>query len=64
MATYIYNCESCEKEFELQRSMKENVGTADCPSCKNVCKQRIQPAVFDSYFEGSYKADNPPRAKW
>lgn len=65
MATYDYRCATCDEIFELSRSMKEDVSIAECPSCKEICKQVIlNTRSFDSYFEGSVKEQYPPRARW
>lgn len=58
MATYKYYCPSCDAHFELVRPMTEDVSTIPCDTCKTECKQVITSVKFDSYFKGSYKAEN------
>jgi len=65
MAKYDYRCDKCNKVFEVERSMTEEVSYATCPDCYNDSKQVIlKPRVFDSYFEGSVKEQYPPKSKW
>lgn len=61
MVTKEYNCNNCGNDFEVRRSMLDD-SRLDCPACGSVDTKRVfrQPVNFDSYFEGSYKADNPP----
>lgn len=60
MATYVYKCLDCDIEFERIRSMNDDVSSDICPECTGVCTQRLtsREGSFDSYFEGSYRADH------
>ena len=58
MATYEYHCSECDLDFEVKRSMKEDVSTYECKKCSSKCNQVIKsPRSFNSYFEGSVKSE-------
>lgn len=41
MPTYDFSCAKCDKEFEIIQSIKEYDGSAVCPTCDNVTRERI-----------------------
>jgi putative FmdB family regulatory protein len=41
MPTYDFDCPKCDKPFDVVQSIKAYDGSAECPTCKNVSRERI-----------------------
>ncbi|QDP62380.1 MAG: hypothetical protein Unbinned8472contig1000_80 [Prokaryotic dsDNA virus sp.] len=58
MITYTYKCSSCEHQFEIKQSIKDETLT-ECPKCKKPeLKKIILPSDFHlkgrGWFKGGY----------
>lgn len=42
MPTYTYGCKK-HGEFDMVRSMRDDVGTCKCPTCSATCKRHYKP---------------------
>lgn len=49
MPTYHYRCKDCDHEFDVVRSMAEEVGTHPCSECHGEASQVIGVGRFASY---------------
>jgi len=41
MPVYAYECEKCDKEFDLTRPMSEYKDPGHCPDCRNIGKKLV-----------------------
>jgi len=41
LPTYVFDCEKCDKEFELIRPIKEYKDPGECPDCGNIGKKVV-----------------------
>jgi len=58
MPTYEYNCETCQKEFETEQSIKSE-SIADCPVCGTTSKKRLISMGTNFLLKGGgWAADN------
>lgn len=46
MPIYLFECQSCHKEFEVQLRMSESDIPQPCPECQGDTRKRVVPAQF------------------
>lgn len=46
MPTYEYNCEKCDQEYSIIKSMKSYDGKDPCPGCGNIGDRIISPNIL------------------
>jgi len=61
MPTYEYKCDKCGEEFELVRSMKEDVSSTECPSCSYKAEKVFSPPGLIFKGKGFYSVDKHNR---
>lgn len=54
MPIYDYDCEKCDKEYEIIKSIKEYDGKDQCPTCGNIGKRKLSRNI---YFTGTKVED-------
>ena len=63
MPTYEYSCLVCNKEFEVQQSIKDEKGT-ECPNCRIFCFNRLISASTSFTLKGTgWASDNYSSSK-
>jgi putative FmdB family regulatory protein len=59
MPSYLYRCEHCHTELEVEQSMNDDP-LVDCDDCKQKALRRvIRPASIGFKGSGFYRNDNP-----
>jgi putative FmdB family regulatory protein len=43
---YVYRCNDCRKQYEVQLKLEEYGQPVECPYCKKECDMVIQPVPF------------------
>jgi putative FmdB family regulatory protein len=56
MPTYIYRCQDCERELQVQQKMSDNP-LRICPTCGGVLRRLIQPVNWIPRCSGFYRTD-------
>ncbi|MEC7809987.1 MAG: FmdB family zinc ribbon protein [Actinomycetota bacterium] len=63
MPTYIYRCQTCEKEFEIIQSIKDDP-ISECPAeCSGVVKKVFSGVGISFKGSGFYKNDHGANSK-
>ena len=62
MPTYGYECLSCDNQFEIFQSIKDNALTL-CESCGGSLRKRIYPVGISFKGSGFYVNDYAPKSK-
>ena len=62
MPTYSYRCDKCGETVDKMLPISQHTNRIECGGCGGWMGQYIKhmPAI-DTYFEGSYKKENPIR---
>ena len=59
---YKYKCFKCNKEYEVEKPMKDATRPEYCPKCNDLMKKMYEP--FSVELHAGYNADNNIRSSW